>query len=76
MKVKIIEYREDKNDCIGIIDGHMVVVDPFVGCAIETNDDNYKEIGKSIVGKTFEMPDDVLFCHNCFCPSENEFKEI
>lgn len=39
------------------IDGGIIKVDPFVTCAIETTDDNYREIGKSMVGKTYRMED-------------------
>jgi hypothetical protein len=55
-------------------DGGIIKVDPFVTCAIETSDDNYKEIGKEMVGKTYRMDDIDINSDSVYMP--NSFAEV
>ncbi len=53
-------------------------VDPFVGLAVETNEagSDSEEVGNSLVGKCFEMPDDTHIYRPTYLPNEGEFTEI
>lgn len=69
MKAKVIEYDESKHELICDLGGMRTErVDPFVGCCVETDNENYKEVGHSLVGKTFEFDTDHFFC-GTFIPS-------
>ncbi len=63
MIVTVKEYLEETNEIsciiaeIGAYSGSVIIADPFVMCAIETTDDNFREIGRSMVGKVYEMSD-------------------
>jgi hypothetical protein len=77
MRIKVISYNGDKNDCVAALkDGSTVPFDPFVGCAILQTEKNYKDVGASIVGKFYEMPDDVQISCGSILPGENDLLEV
>lgn len=68
-----LECKE--TDMIGI-----VLVDPFVGCAVEVPDDislnDYVSIAKDMIGKKYLIPSDCHIFQPEYLPNEGEFTEI
>lgn len=55
LRVEIAEYDKESNTCKGILlNGDIIVIDPFVYCAIPLSDEDY-EAGKGgdIVGNVY-----------------------
>lgn len=80
MIVTVKEYLEETHEISCIIDrgsefsGSVIIVDPFVLCAIETTDDNFREVGRSMPGKVYEMTDFEINDDSVYCPKK--FKHI
>lgn len=55
IRVKITEYDKDSNTCkASLLNGDIITLDPFVGCAIRMTDGEYHDgVGYSLVGKTY-----------------------
>ena len=76
MKVFVKAYNANRHDldCIVVDSGESIRVDPFVGCAVPTPNDDYAEIGASLVGKEFEMTDYHLAGGGTYLMGEGCFK--
>ena len=55
VQVKITSYDKARNDCEAeLLNGDIIKIDPYVGCAIELSDtDYYKGWGAEIVGNSY-----------------------
>ncbi len=78
MKVRIIEYFKNKNECrCWGDDGHSRRIDPFVACLIMTDEEYHDGKGYSLEGKLYEIPDDVFINdEGTILPSEGEMVEV
>ncbi len=86
MKVKVIKFDADSQEIICRVFNPKttkpVIVDPFVGLAIDlpidVEQEEYIKIGESLIGKCFDIPDDVNVYNPrpVLLPSEGEFIEI
>ena len=67
LRVEIIEYDKETNLCKGrLLNGDIVVIDPFVYCALPLSDEDYDDDkGSDIVGNSYILtkfdvtPDDI-----------------
>ena len=72
LRIEIIEYNKKLNVCKGrLLNGDIVTVDPFCGCAIPLSDEDYKN-GKAgdIVGNVYLLVD-FHVGRDCITPYEN-----
>jgi len=55
VRIKIISYDTETNTCKGqLLNGDIVDIDPFVGCAIPLTDEEYfNGYGANIVGSSY-----------------------
>jgi hypothetical protein len=55
LQVQIIAYDKQSNDCTGkLLNGNIISIDPFVGCAIKMTDEEYENNkGAELVGCIF-----------------------
>ena len=71
IQVKVISYDKDTNTCEALFDGQLITFDPFVGCAIELSDEDYRAgRGADIVGNTYVLTRYTVYT-DCVCPNEN-----
>lgn len=76
MIVTVKEYLKETNEISCEIDesektfGKIITVDPFVTCAIETTDDNYREVGREMVGNVYEMTEYGINDDHVYCPGK------
>lgn len=71
VRVKIIGYDKASNTCTAqLLNGDIIELDPFVGCAISMTDDDYeKDRGFDIVGKSYFLTEYTVYKENVV-PSE------
>ena len=57
IQVKIISYDYESNVCQGkLLNGDIIEIDPFVGCAIPLTDEEYfNGNGGNIIGKSYTL---------------------
>lgn len=72
VRIEIIEYDKDLNTCKGrLLNGDIVDVDPFVGCAISMTDEEYQEgkgfscVGRSYILTEYSVYRDNIVPHEC-----------
>lgn len=71
VRVKITEYDKASNTCTAqLLNGDIIELDPFVGCAIEMTDADYKKgKGFDIVGNSYLLTEYTVYKENVV-PSE------
>lgn len=83
MKVTVKQYLEDTHEVSCIVEdkvselGNVIIADPFSTNAVETPGANFRLIGRSMVGKVYEMTDYEINDDDIYCPNKlEELKEI
>ena len=63
LRLKIVSYDKESNTCKGeLLNGDVVVIDPFVCCAIELPDESYNAgEGADIVGNTYILTEYTVY---------------
>ena len=77
VRVEIVGYDNHKNVCTGkLLNGDLIEIDPYVGCAIILSDDDYKKgKGADIVGKSYLLTEYTVYTQNVV-PHENGMIEL
>jgi len=77
VRVKITDYDKASNTCTAqLLNGDIIELDPFVGCAIELTDEDYENNkGFDIVGKTYLLTEYTVYKDNVV-PGEGGMLEI
>tara|TARA_R110002096_G_scaffold327284_10_gene521339 strand:- start:4234 stop:4476 length:243 start_codon:yes stop_codon:yes gene_type:complete len=75
--IYITEYNKESNSCKARLqDNKIIVLDPFVSCAIELSDDDCNNgEGHSIVGKTYILTEYSVY-KSVVIPDENGMVEL
>jgi len=72
VRVKIIAYNKITNTCTAqLLNGDIIDLDPFVGCAIPMTDDEYaRGVGFYLVGNNYLLVEYTVY-KDLVVPSEN-----
>lgn len=77
LRLKVISYDNESNTCKAqLLNGDIVNFDPFVGCAIELSDEDYKNgFGSKLVDKSYLLTFYTVY-RDAIVPHENGLLEI